>query len=129
MNVEFTLPVSLTTALAASSCPYMQDVTLVPNCLALDPAVTIVEVMDSNRSMRGVCESSTVWFAWKVADSSTSRADAMALSASNSRSENVFRSDPWAATITLFSSGSSSTGPGGDRPYMSEQFLYVYTSG
>ena len=59
-----------------------------------------------------------MWLACKVADSKTSRADVMALSAADSSSENVLRSDPWAATITLLSSGSSSTGPGGDRPCM-----------
>ena len=71
--------------------------------------------------MSGVWEVSTVWLACKVADSKTSLADVMALSAADSSSENVFLSDPWAATITLFSSGSSISGPGGDRPCMGEQ--------
>jgi len=76
--------------------------------------------MDSSRSMSDVWEVSIVWLTCKVADPKTSLADAMALSAADSSSENVFRSDPWAATITLFSSGSSSIGPGGDRPCMGE---------
>jgi len=116
--IEFTLPVFLTIFLAASSWPETHEVTLVPTCLAWDTALTMVLLMDSSRSMSGVWEVSIVWLACKVADSKTSRADAIALSAADSSSENVFRRDPWAATITLFNSGSSSTGPGGDRPCM-----------
>jgi hypothetical protein len=91
--------------------------------LALCTAVVIAVVMDSSRSLSGACDSITVWLACTVADSSTSRADAMALSAADSRSENVFRSDPCAAMITLFSSGFSSSGPGGERPCMRDQLI------